>query len=132
MWIVIGLKGLCRKINVVKERETKGKGTKKHRQPSVKCQESGQRVYIGQTGRCVNDRLREHHYNVSKQISDHLGIHCRDCGFTPDFKRSGIIKKSRYKLTTEIMEACEINKQNVKCIIMPSVTLSNKELQYLT
>lgn len=57
------------------------------------------RFYIRQTGRCINDQSREHQYNVTKQISGHLGIHCCDWGCTPDYQKSKIPKRSSGNLT---------------------------------
>uniref|UniRef100_A0A224Z9Z8 Tick transposon n=1 Tax=Rhipicephalus zambeziensis TaxID=60191 RepID=A0A224Z9Z8_9ACAR len=69
--------------------------TKKHRQQFVQCCEgvvykiplSCGRYYVGQTGRCANDRMREHANKVSKQARDsQLSIHCYDCGCQPFFR----------------------------------------------
>lgn len=38
------------------------------------------KTYVGESGRCINERLKEHQYNVTRVISGHLGIHWRDCG----------------------------------------------------
>lgn len=88
------LSALCRNTNKVGE--GKEHRTKKHRQPFVNCREcvvyfiplSCDRFHNGQTGQCISDRLKKHQYNVTKQIFGHLGIHCRDCGCTPDYQKS--------------------------------------------
>lgn len=41
------------------------------------------KVYIGQTGRCLNLRLREHRSSLTGTASSHLALHCRDCACTP-------------------------------------------------
>lgn len=89
------------------------------------------RVYIGQTGRCVNQRLREHKYNVTKVISGHLAIHCQRCGCFPMFDKTSILNKARDRLTREIIEAYEIDKMNDTCVSMPSLSLTDKEKRYL-
>lgn len=90
------------------------------------------REYIGQTGRCVNDRLKEHSYNVEKSKSGHLGVHCRDCpGCEPIFSSTAILCRNKHKLTREIIEAHKIAKREEKCVSVPSVALSSKEINYL-
>lgn len=90
--------------------------------------------YIGQTGRCLNERLKEHHYNVTKAISGHLGLHCRDCSVrvcSPIFSETTVIAKNKHKNTREIIEAAEIARLKDNCVSMPSLTLSQKELDFL-
>uniref|UniRef100_A0A131YLQ8 Tick transposon n=1 Tax=Rhipicephalus appendiculatus TaxID=34631 RepID=A0A131YLQ8_RHIAP len=59
--------------------------------------ECGKR-YIGQTGRCVNDRLREHRYNVGRAQRDPSGSygtlasHSVSC-CEPDFNRTRILAR---------------------------------------
>lgn len=74
---------------------------KNHKKPFVPCMGNVvyaiplkcRKVYVGQTGRCLNDRLREHDYNVNKVVKGHLGIHCRDCGCTPFFDSCAVIAR---------------------------------------
>ena len=35
--------------------------------------------YIGQTGRCINERAREHELNLMKDGLAHLPMHCKTC-----------------------------------------------------
>lgn len=88
--------------------------------------------YIGQTGRCLNERLKEHKYNTTKTISGHLGIHCRDCGCAALMENTSIMFKSADRLTREIVEALEIKKLDESCVSMPSVILSDKDIRFLT
>lgn len=113
--------------------------SKKHRTNFVPCVEgvvysfplSCGRQYVGQTGRCLNDRLREHKNNIVNANSGHLGIHCRDCGCVAHFNNSTVLGKSVNQLTREIIEADNIIRLEDKCVSTPSITLSRKEINYL-
>lgn len=41
------------------------------------------RCYVGQTGRCLNDRLREHKFSLTSTVGGHLSAHCKTCTRTP-------------------------------------------------
>ncbi|XP_072145380.1 uncharacterized protein [Dermacentor andersoni] len=44
------------------------------------------RCYVGQTGRCLNERLREHRTLVDSLAGGgHLAMHCKRCGCVPAF-----------------------------------------------
>lgn len=48
------------------------------------------KCYIGQTGRCLNDRLREHRSAVLAVMGGgHLADHCRRRKCTPEFEKTG-------------------------------------------
>lgn len=131
------LSGLCRKVNSC-PKEKQG-CTKKHHAQFVNCVEavvysiplSCGRRYVGQTGQCLNDRLREHKYNVSRVVSGHLGLHCRDCCCAPVFDKCEVISKNKDKLAREIIEAREIGRLGQNCVSIPSLSLSDKERSYL-
>lgn len=127
------LSRLCRAVNPSPRAATAC--STRHRDRFVSCSEGvvyslpltcGKR-YVGQTGRCLNDRLREHAYSVSTTVSGHLGIHCRDCGCLPDFQRCEIVKRHRDQLTREILEAVEIARLGAACVSSPSVALSGRD-----
>lgn len=129
---------LCSKVNT-RERKRRECGTRHHNQ-FVACKEEVvyslpldcKRSYIGQTGRCINDRLREHHNKVEKLVAEgHLAAHCKQCGCKPQYDKCKLIGKGNHKITREIIEAFEIHRQSDKCISMPSVALSEKELKFL-
>ncbi|XP_075737707.1 uncharacterized protein LOC142777277 [Rhipicephalus microplus] len=88
-------------------------------------------IYVGQTGRCINDRLREHRNNVHNVVQGHLGIHCRDCGCTPLFDQCSILARHRDQLTREIIEAEKIHLLGDKCVSTSSIALSQAERDYL-
>lgn len=132
---------MCSRVN--KTARTMQSCSTKHENRFVDCIEgvvysvplSCGKQYIGQTGRCLNERLKEHHYKVTKAISGHLGLHCRDCsvsGCSPIFSETKVIAKNKHKTTREIIEAAEIARLKDKCVSMPSLTLSQKELDFLT
>lgn len=131
------LAGLCRKVN--SDVDNKIKCTTKHQNQFVSCVQgvvysiplSCGRRYVGQTGRCLNDRLREHRYNVFKVVSGHLGVHCRDCGCIPAFERCQVVFKNKDRVTREIIEARDITRLGPDCVSAPSIVLSDKERQFL-
>lgn len=61
-------------------------------------------------GRCLFEKLKEHHYSVHKVItSDHLGLHCCDVSAcTIIFHETKVIAKHKKKITKEIIQAAEI------------------------
>lgn len=69
---------------------------KKHAKPFVNCIEgvvyqiplNCGKVYIGQTGRCVNDRLREHALSIKNGTGSHLPFHCKECQCVPEFEKN--------------------------------------------
>ena len=122
------------------DRDGKPKGcNKKHRTVFVPCiicvvyriPLSCGKEYIGQTGRCLNDRLREHCNNVKNGQGSWLAIHCKSCGCAPIFNACTVIKRMFDKLTREIIEAEAIASLGSKCVSTPSLTLSDKELYFL-
>ncbi|CAN7941874.1 unnamed protein product, partial [Ixodes hexagonus] len=131
------LSSLCKKVNSSSDR-TLG-CTKKHHSRFVPCSEgvvyaiplSCGKQYIGQTGRCLNDRLREHHYNINRVISGNLGIHCRDCRCSADLSNCTVIARSGNQLTREIIEAEKIARLDQQCVSVSSVASSKKKLDYL-
>lgn len=123
------LSKLCRNVNL-----TFGGSlgcTKKHQNRFVEC--TGKVVssiplscgkqYVGQTGRCLNDRLREHYYDVNRVVSGHLGIQ--------DLKKCSVIGWSSNDLTREIVDAEMIACLKEDCVSALSVFLSGKELEFL-
>lgn len=112
---------------------------KKHVDPSTKCIKgvvykiplSCGRFYIGQTGRCFNERAREHSLAVRSNTGGHLDFHCRQCKCIPKLKETVFLHRSRNKLEREVVEAYFIAKCTDKCVSMPSLTLLAKEQQFL-
>lgn len=89
------------------------------------------KVYIGQSGRCLNDRLREHRRNVEGGKEGWLALHCRDCACRPIFTDCVVLGKSKDRLTREIMEAYVIADKGTDCVSTPSIALTDRERSFL-
>lgn len=122
------LAGLCERVN--EEGNTEPSYSKKHAKKIVKCCKmlftkfffSCKRWHVGQTKRCINDRLREH-ANTRKGVSNnHLSAYRKKYGFKPVFKKRQIIKRRR----DQICEAHRIYERSDKCVNAPSLALVSK------
>lgn len=131
------LKKLCPKVNTPHKKPDKC--SVRHSNQYVNCC-SGVvyvipftcgKVYVGQSGRCINVRLREHALSLKSSPSGHLALHVRDCGCAPLLSGTTILTRSPDKRTREILEAEVIETKGDDCISAPSVTLSSKELDYM-
>lgn len=89
------------------------------------------KVYIGQTGRCFNERAREHALSVKNNSGGHLAEHCKRCGCTPEFARTSFLKRALDRTEREIVEAYYILKTGDNCISTPSITLMSNEVTFL-
>ncbi|XP_037508351.1 serine/threonine-protein kinase tricornered isoform X5 [Rhipicephalus sanguineus] len=63
------------------------------------------RQYVGQTGRCFNERAKEHNLNVRNKTGSFLAGHCKECGCAPTFENTQFLKKANGKTECEIVEA---------------------------
>lgn len=135
------LEKLCQMTNPFEKK--KEPCTIKHSDPFVACV-AGVEVplscgssYIGQTGRCLNDRLREHSRNVGNYPDGSLSVHCHECGITnkkpckPLFNMCRIVDKNKNQGVREIIEANCIRKAGAACVSAPSVFLYSKETKFL-
>lgn len=86
------------------------------------------RSYIGKTGRCVSDGLREDANTLKVRTGSNLSVHCTSCGCLPCLEDCAIMKDVD---TREIYETFEIDARDDKCVRKPSVTLKGKEINYL-
>lgn len=90
------------------------------------------RYYIGQTGRCVNDRMREHANLIPTGTGGNLPLHCKECGCNPIFSEVSILGKAKTQQERELIEAYQIYKLGPeKCVSAPSVFLTKKEFLFL-
>lgn len=80
--------------------------------------------YVRQTGRGLNDSLRECAYNTSSVISGHPGTHCRDSHCVLEFQRCEAVKRHLYQMTREILDALDIAMLVYVCVIRPLISLS--------
>lgn len=88
---------------------------------------SCRRVYVGQTGRCVNIRLREHQSSLQGRPLTHLTMQCAECRCEAKFAATEILFKHRDRTTREFAEAFHINTRASSCIIRPSLAIYAKE-----
>ena len=86
--------------------------------------------YIGQTRRCLNIRLREHHSSLKGGAYSHLAVHCRECGCEPRFSDTNILYTHQDQLAREVVEAYHIAKQKPVCVSQPSVNLVDSEIAF--
>ncbi|XP_042145540.1 uncharacterized protein LOC121835424 [Ixodes scapularis] len=133
------LKQLCRRVN---NNESIKRCSIKHAHQTVPCEEGvvysiplscGDR-YIGQTGRCLNTRLREHVLEVSRASDDTfhpIVVHQRLCtNCEARFQDTCTIGRHKNKLGREIIEAYKIAHDDHN-IAAPSLALSRNEINYL-
>nr|XP_054921432.1 uncharacterized protein LOC126519934 [Dermacentor andersoni] len=136
------LSNMCPLIN--RRLEQEGKKRKddcgvKHVSPLVPCNtgivyqiplECG-KAYIGQSGRCINIRLKEHKHSLNNPNASHLAAHCFECGCKPFFEDTKILSKHRCQTTREIIEAFHIKRLGDTCVSHASLSLLDCEFQYL-
>jgi hypothetical protein len=88
--------------------------------------------YVGQTGRCLNKRLYEHHKAVKEgkgESSSSLKKHLKKCnGCTVDFHKTQVMNRSGKEKTREIIEAILIDRGGKSVISKPSISLSRREV----
>ena len=129
---------LCHKINSPDQQTDLC--SKKHRTKFAECASgvvyeiplSCGAVYIGQTGRCVNDRAREHAAATRASPSGHLAIHCNRCPCTPVLHDIKILARYRDRTSREVHEAYAIRDKGAECISEASLALSKSEFEYLS
>ena len=128
---------LCSKIN--NPRPIADPCNTKHRNKYVECMTgvlygipmSCGSSYVGQSGRCVNDRAREHAASTRTTPSGHLAVHCSRCSCAPSFHNTKILAKYKSKVMREIREAFEIRSRGSDCISETSLALSTDEYEFL-
>ncbi|CAN7997046.1 unnamed protein product, partial [Ixodes hexagonus] len=131
------LAGLCSRIS---DEKAKRPCDKKHATPYVDCSVgvvyeiplSCGKVYIGQTGRCINDRAREHALSVKNKYGSHLPVHCNTCGCVPGLRQVRILGRSRETVARELLEAYYIKKSGTACVSETSILLHGSEFQFLS
>lgn len=92
------------------------------------------RVYVGQTGRCINVRLREHFNSLKGTPTSHMSEHCRSCSTPscePILDKTVILFNHSNQRKREIIEASHITKLGDACISHASVCLQEKEVAFL-
>lgn len=87
--------------------------------------------YIGESGRCINVRLREHERSLSCTPGLHLPAHCGECGCEPVFNDAKVVSRDSRYMGRKIIEAFHIRGKGERCVSAPSISLSDKEFDYL-
>lgn len=92
------------------------------------------RCYVGQTGRCLNVRLKEHLANLKGRPETHLAMHCASCSAgscSPFFNQTDVMYTHPNQTTREIVEAWHISRLQDMCVSHPSVALNESEIDLL-
>lgn len=90
------------------------------------------RVYVGQTGRCVNERAGEHQRSIRNREGANLPAHCIACtGCEPLLNNIRILGRSNDKVSRELLEAYHIKARGDNCVSDTSVSLYNAEKNFL-
>lgn len=113
--------------------------TTNHRNKFVNCVEKVVYVipltcgkkYVDQTGRCINERMRERYNNVHKSMQGYLGLHCPDCGCQPDFRKTMVTARHNNQMMGEIIEASKIIRLEDDCVSMASLAVTQKGTMHL-
>jgi len=90
--------------------------------------------YIGQTNKCINERLTEHNRSKKEGVEEYKNLinHTKICGCKPDFEKTLIMQESgSSKLSREILEAFWIEEKGQLAVSSPSVKLIPREFQVL-
>lgn len=88
--------------------------------------------YIGQTGRCWNDRLREHAASLRNNYGSHLPGHCKTCGCSPLLDGAQVEGRNKGRLERELLEATKIHACDKDvCISVASVYMQPKEYSFI-
>lgn len=90
------------------------------------------KVYIGQTGRWINVRAREHSLSLRSSPSGHLAVHCNKCGCSPRLGDIEILARQTQKLAREIDEPYYIRLHGPDlCVSSGSITLFSEEFEFV-
>uniref|UniRef100_A0A131YD33 Tick transposon n=1 Tax=Rhipicephalus appendiculatus TaxID=34631 RepID=A0A131YD33_RHIAP len=79
-------------------------------------------VYIGQSGCCINVRLREHRSSGTS----HLAMHCWECGCCPVSHGSEVVFSSSSQVARGMAEVFHMGRGGDRCVRRPSVLLLEK------
>ena len=132
------LAGLCPRVCGNGQRRS-GCG-KKHAETFLKCATgvvyqiplTCGRSYVGQTGRCVNERVGEHATSITRREGANLPAHCSSCmGCEPVFTKVKILGRSKERVGRELLEAFYIKELGDNCVSDTSVTLYSAERNFL-
>jgi hypothetical protein len=93
------------------------------------------KIYVGQTGKCINQRLTQHHTNLnkpSKDVYSSLVDHVKKCHCEVKLEKSVAIHKGiANQCEREIWEAYTIINRGSLAISQTSISLADSEMQIL-
>lgn len=123
------LKELCKTAN---QKKKDFKCSTWHRCKFANCTESIPhkipltcgRSHVSQSGRCLNDTLREHRNACAPlAVNENLAVHAKSCVkcCAPDFEGAAVLFGSKHKITYEAFEAfAMLSRAEGDCISAPS------------
>lgn len=83
--------------------------------------------YVEQTGKCVNDRLREHNLNLNSYRDGHLSVYCQACDCRPLFSTCLVLARHKDKTVRKIIEENLTKRPGVGCVRVAFVDLIDKD-----
>lgn len=87
--------------------------------------------FIACTGRCINDRTREHATEVNAiTAARHLPANCGVCQCAPEVYSLIIVANNPNKFARKVREALAIDANADSCVSAPSIALHHKEVMY--
>lgn len=127
------LTGMCKKVNAEPTQENTEACQTKHITKYVECKScvvhhillTYRKVYIGQTGRCLNDRLRKNKHRCQLITTPrNLAGHCKYCKCSVLLYETAVIGKAETKTEREISEALASEKERGQCVSTPPIMLT--------
>lgn len=87
-------------------------------------------MYVGQTERCLNDRLREHAQKIKKKEDKymHLAAHATACECEPRLLDMQVLGKSTRLSARVMLKAYFIEKNKDQCVSEPFVAFFPTEI----
>lgn len=90
------------------------------------------KTYVGQTGICLNERLKEHRCACQKMApSGNLAKHCKNYERSPLFEKTSFLAKSQNETTREIWAAFNISSQQSICVSSCSIVLTPPQIDFI-
>ncbi|XP_064485835.1 uncharacterized protein LOC135398350 [Ornithodoros turicata] len=109
----------------------------KHRNRFVECcagvvysiPTSCGRQYVGETSRCLNDRIREHRNKVDKKDEEgsRLAGHVIYCRCRPQHRQTKVLYRSKDVHVRHVLETKTIMQLKDKCVSAATATLTEKQ-----
>lgn len=89
-------------------------------------------MYVGQTGRCDNVRVREQSLSLRSSPSGLLALSCEKCTCSPLFDDINVLARHRSKSARKINDAFFIVAMTRACVLSaPSIALASDEVHFI-